>query len=167
MSQIIGGRPVPCRTHVSSDHPPRRRDGSALPRCLRCCVGEPVTNPEPIVGVGEPVANPQPIVGVGEPQPVAFTDFAGPLSVADLDANPESHSDSYIEQQAITWAQPYSKPFAQFLVGTNAGSDTRADIAPHAFPGPGPRAEAAPGHRRILVAGNHPGSRPGGCSTHQ
>jgi len=157
-----------------SDHPrpPPRRGGSILPRCLRCCAGESVPHPQPDVGVPDPqpnvgVPDPQPNVGVANPEPNAITDFADPLSIADPDSNCESHSNSYTEQHGITEAESYSKPFAQLSAGTDAGSDSRADMARHAVPFPGSREEAAPGHRRTFGASNHPGSQPGGWTASQ
>ncbi len=122
--------------------PPRRRHGSVLPRCFRGCVGEPVAEPEPVVGVAQPqpdvgIAHPQPDVGVAQPQPNAIADLVSPHAVADPDSNPESQTDPYSERQAVTYAHPRSQPFAQSPGDTNTGSEGRADIAQRALPGAG------------------------------
>jgi hypothetical protein len=138
-SRISGCHPVPRRTLAASNRsrPPRRRDDRVLPRCLRGCVGEPVAEPQLVVGI----AYPQPIVGIAHPEPVAITDFVSPRSVAypdsNPDSNPESRSDPYSKRQAIADAQPCSKAFAQSPGDTSAGSEGCADIARRALPDPG------------------------------
>jgi hypothetical protein len=120
-SPISGRQPAPRRTDAASDHPrtPRRRHRGVLLRCLRCCVGDPLTDSHPDAEVADPqpnadvpdpqpnanvdVAIPQPnaIADVADPQADAIADFANPLCFADPDSTLRS-ADSRSEQKAIT-----------------------------------------------------------------
>jgi hypothetical protein len=111
-SPTSGRQPAPRRTDAASDHPrtPRRRHRGVLLRCLRCCVGDPLTDSQPNADVPDPqpnanadVANPQPnaIADVADPHADANADVASPLCFADPDSNPRS-ADSRSEQKAIT-----------------------------------------------------------------
>jgi hypothetical protein len=119
-SRISGRQPAPGRTDAASDHPrtPRRRHRGVLLRCLRRCVGDPLTDspnaevadPQPNANADDPqpnanadVADPQPnaIADVADAQADAIADFANRLCFAHPDSNPRS-ADSRSEQKAIT-----------------------------------------------------------------
>ena len=133
-SPISGRQPAPRRTDAASDHPrtPRRRHRGVLLRCLRCCVGDPLTDSQPNADVPDPqpnanadvaipqrnanadVAIPQPNANadVAIPQPNAIADVSDPQADANADfanplcfADPDSNprsADSRSEQKAIT-----------------------------------------------------------------
>ena len=90
-SQITGQPPAPRRTHAASHHPrlPRRRGRNVLPRCLGCCVGEPLVDPQPdaIPDVAHPHSDA--IADVAHPHSDAIADVAHPQpnSIADPQAN--------------------------------------------------------------------------------
>jgi hypothetical protein len=109
-SPTSGRQPAPRRTDAASDHPrtPRRRHRGVLLRCLRCCVGDPLTDSQPNAEVADSqpnadVPDPQPNANadVANPHADANADVANPLCFADPDSNPRS-ADSRSEQKAIT-----------------------------------------------------------------